>query len=171
MKKKKHSNRKKWKIIGGIITTLIICTAISIIFLINLLNGLSNLGEFMGNTCSDEPRSVEGMARFDLPPSYDNLTSFCGGMQGWWAEAHFDMSPDDLDMLINSLWLEMKLSEFSDGLDDDMKQHLFISEEDNATIKTGFYGYSESGNDLVQKILIDTTNPELYRVYLVVLGG
>ena len=170
---KKRSNRRKW-IISGIIASLLICAAIPIILFCILSNSLSNLGEAFGNSCpSDEPHSVEGMARFRLPSSYDNFWSDCGGMQGWWAEAHFDMSPDDLDSLISNLWLDVELVEFSTGLEEITVKHIIFSQsaDDPSNIQTGFYGYSESDADLVQEILIDTTNPELYRVYLVVLRG
>jgi hypothetical protein len=131
--------------------------AISLFF--NLFLPLEGL---FGNGCPSQfPSQIEEAARFRLPPSARNLESLCTGMQGWIAQANFDIDPQDIDVLIDSTSILRPLSSTNvpEALQDDIAAQ---------NIETYLYGQAESG---WQKIFIDTTDPNVYRVYLSAQGG
>ncbi len=164
----KSSRKKLLYILIGLIGIVLFSAVGCLIFIQTLATAFGGIDGLFGNSCPpDTPESIEDIAQFTLPPSAENLWSLCVSMQGWSAEARFDMSPDDLDVFISSVWLETTLNNsgvpryisfFEEGLMfEDMTSYL--------------YSLETSGTDLLQEILIDTSNPRLYTVYMEVLGG
>jgi len=167
MKKKKTLSRWKWWIIGAL-STVALCGVASLLIYIAIGKSLAGLEGMMGNNCpNDEPANAESYGRFELPPSYTNLKSFCGGMQGWSVDASFNMKPEDLDALVESLWLEADLQPTGEP------QHIFFRDGETPfeEIASYLYAVTTSGTDLLQEVLIDTSDPESYFVYLVILAG
>jgi hypothetical protein len=110
-KKKKKTNRKWfWRIVlalSGIGCAIILIVGIG--FLI-LVNALANFPGY-DSACGVEDSSVfESIAQVTLPDDYSNFSSSCGGMQGWWAEARFDINPDDLDEFLETTHIELPLT-------------------------------------------------------------
>jgi hypothetical protein len=137
----------------------IACGAICYLIYLDMFLPLQGLS---GNGCPSEvPSRIEEAARFRLPPSARNLESLCTGMQGWIARANFDIDAHDLDALIDSTSILRPLSntELPEELHDDL---------DTQNIETYLYGEAEYG---WQKIFIDTTDANTYRVSLSAMGG
>ena len=100
------------------------------------------------------------MARFSLPPSYQNLKSSCFGLQGWGAHAQFEIEPADLDDLIASTLIETPLS--AKEMPDSVYFPTYLS--------SYLYGKHETYK-FSQYILIDTSEQTKYVVYVEVSGG
>jgi hypothetical protein len=169
MKRKKRTNRRKWIIA---VTSILIGVAIPVMLLFNLASSFSV--DFNSNECPpDEPHEFERIARFSLPSSYMNLSSKCSTWQDWGAFAAFDISPEDLDNYIVYVnrWLgsDTDLVEFTTDSDEFFREFFILARRlrDN-NIQTGLYGYSDKYD--VKEILIDTTNPEKYRVTINTFG-
>src|SRR5262249_51246944 len=141
---------------------LIICGGvIYIAFLVVLVNALGGEHGLFSNSCNaSQPSLVEGMAQFKLPPSASHLQSNCGGMQGTWAEARFEMRPSDLPVFVNSTRIKLPLS--STGKPEKLNCELYCSDLTN--MKTYLYG-TYSANEWREEIFIDTTNQDRYVVY------
>jgi hypothetical protein len=73
-----------------------------------MIYSLSGLGDMFDSPICDSqnPSGIQEVARIELPPSYSNLESSCGGLQGWSAKARFDMAPSDLDLFLASTNIE-----------------------------------------------------------------
>lgn len=149
MKKKKRSSHSKWIIV---ITSALIGTAIPILLLYNLFSNFS----FDSECPIDQPDSFYGY-NLPIPQNYDNLWSSCGGLQGWSAQAHFDIVPEDLDNFIIQAerWLGGTLTEIL---------------PDRMEVETGFYGYVSFSADSGKEVFIDTTNSDSYHVSVFAFG-
>jgi hypothetical protein len=129
-------------------------------FIHGAIRTVFGMGMLVGMGCpSFFPFLVEENAKFTLPPSAHNIISACGGMQGWMAQARFEMSPDDLDNLLASTFLTQPLTEIApeERLDDVENMSSYL------------YGRSTSG--LWQEIIINTSDPNVYTVYITTIGG
>jgi hypothetical protein len=85
----------------------------------------------------------------------------CFGIQGWAANARFDIVPTDLEAFLNSTLIQEPLSNtepFSGFKVFDAAPTRYL------------YGKYQAG-DLLQQVLVDIGNPERYTVYIEVLGG
>lgn len=137
------------------------CGGISFVLIIYGLGGST------GSGCDlSEPRTVESLGQFKLPPSAKLLRTNCGGMQGMWAEAHFEMLPSDLAVFLSSTSIKPPL--LNTGKPD--KLWCGCSEEVKA-VTSYLYGSYEVGSDWLEEVFIDTSDPTLYKVYFTVLGG
>jgi len=121
---------------------------------------VTDLGKSLGGCDSSNPPEIEDVARFSLPPSYQNLESSCFGLQGWGAFARFEMAPADLDVFVASTLVDMPLST------SEIPARSFFPKD----ISSYLYGKHEA-NGLSQYILIDTSDRASYVVYLEVVGG
>jgi hypothetical protein len=132
-----------------------------------LAQALSSFTGLASNSCeSTEPPAVESLGRFKLPPSADNLWSWCWGMQGWFAYARFEILPEELNILVTNSLVELPLS--SSQKPDDFD----FPDENVESVTTYLYGkYESRQEEISQEILVDTSNPALYTVYISVLGG
>ncbi|MBZ0286708.1 MAG: hypothetical protein K8I30_03770, partial [Anaerolineae bacterium] len=91
--------------------TLFIAALISFCGVVAYINLLPFMGIVGGNSCPEWlPSTVEKWGKFHLPPSFSNLQTFCAGMQGWIARAEFDMSPADVDALVDGSHIERPLT-------------------------------------------------------------
>lgn len=120
---------------------------------------------FNQNGCpSSPPTSVEGRAHFKLPPSARNLSSSCGGWVGIYADVRFEMNPADLQAFLASVLVNTPFS--ATGMPTNW-QGLRVT--DVSTIKSYLYAkYDEpsANGGILQEILIDTTAPAHYVVYV-----
>ncbi len=119
-----------------------------------------------GNLCPPfDPSAVEAKGFFKLPPSAHNLSSQCSGWNAWSAEARFQMKPTDLSVLIAYSIIKKPMS--SSG-----RPATFPTLDQATSNKIGsyFYGEDEEG-EVFQQILIDTTDPNEYTVYVRTLAG
>lgn len=114
-----------------------------------------------------DPEQIEYLAQFELPPSAHNLKSSCFGLQAYGADASFEMSPADLDMFIASTSIEPSLFTGKTSGADVLNGRL---NEKASQMESYLYGKYVSV-DFTQEILIDTSNPERYTVYIFAGGG
>jgi hypothetical protein len=116
-----------------------------------------------GNACpSFFPPAIEDWGHFKLPPSFRNLESACGGMQGWFAAARFEMSPQDLDTFIDGTSIERPLTTRLDP------KNRLNNDPILKKMKSYLYGTAKGG---WQTVVIDTSNPDSYKVYFNTFGG
>ena len=103
----KRTERKRLvrRIAIGCGVALAVSVLVGIIFFFAvLMPAFEGIGDIFDSPVCDpsNPDGIQAVARIDLPPSYSNLWSTCGGMQGWWAEARFEIVPDDLGVFLSS---------------------------------------------------------------------
>jgi hypothetical protein len=128
-------------------------------FLLLVANALASFG---GNSCPPEtPSLVEEMAGFKLPPSASNLSSQCWGMQGALAYASFEIARSDLDYLLQHVLVETPLSTTTES---------YSMTHVQCCLAQFLYGEHREG-EVFQQLLIDTSNPEIYTVYVETLLG
>ncbi len=135
------------------------------------------VGMFDGGCRVDDPQGIEQtetLGRFEFPESAMTIQSECGGMQGWGLSASFEMLPADLRVFQASTSIEAsqwvgEMPEprvFGTGYSQSSAQMRTWSEEMESFIY-GFYTVTEFS----QEVLIDTSNPNRFRVFIEVLGG
>jgi hypothetical protein len=116
---------------------------------------------------------TESLGQFEFPPSAQSITAGCFGMQGWGLTATFVMSPEDLGMLQVSTrvsqdeWVTLVPPSGSLQPYDLPSEQVVIWSQGMTSLVYGIYVATEFS----QEILIDTTDPNLYRVRVLVLGG
>ncbi|MBX3063149.1 MAG: hypothetical protein KF726_09240 [Anaerolineae bacterium] len=118
---------------------------------------------FKDNCATETPSFTETVARFKYPATANILEKRCWGMQGWYAYTKFEMAPSDLQSFLDRSLVRPPLS--GTGVPYDT-----VLLEVSKTLKSYLYGKHEEV-EFQQDILIDTSNPEKYVVYLNVLGG
>jgi hypothetical protein len=129
---------------------------------------LAVLGAIFGNSCDPQnPSEIESVARIKLPPSYRNLASNCGGMQGWGADARFEINPTELDLFLETTNIKPPLT--PDGLPT-QPQSVFLSLEDRENLTAYLYGSYDSF-DWREEIIVDTSDPNGWVIYFSVLAG
>ena len=117
------------------------------------------------NACPPEDRAlIERAAGLTLPPSTAKLYARCINWQEWRGQLAFDMKPTDLDAFLSSAEMETPL--VSTGAPE--LHQLFADDSESARIEqVTTYLYGENRRpDVWQYILIDTTDPSLYRVHV-----
>lgn len=127
---------------------------------------LSGLGDMFDSPMCDpqNPSGIQEVARIELPPSYSNLKSTCGGVQGWWAQANFDMAPSDLDLFLASTNIEslQPTTELSESLEGNYEEIGYVT--------SYLYG-SDNRDEWYEEVVINTGNPKRWTVYFLLLGG
>jgi hypothetical protein len=136
-----------------------------IVFMLLVAQTLNAPGDLFGNSGTCEPSNVEGIAHIKLPSSATHVESGCGGLQGIWADAHFDMNPSDLKTFVNSTNVKLPLS--ITGKPKTLECHPC---NDLTNLKSYLYG-TYSAPEWFEEIFIDTSNPAQYRVYFTLLAG
>lgn len=161
----------KWRRI--LVWLVIIIVAVALLYVgamavfvsafIGFTKGVTGADDTHPATCAIEnpDNAIEQIAEFKLPASGHLLESSCMGLQGWFANAKFEMDPEDLDTFVSSTKVVMPLANTGNSSRcpnpvDASTPHLF-----------GDYEASE----FYQAISIDISNPALYIVYVCVLGG
>jgi hypothetical protein len=136
-------------------------------FTLLFIYSLSSMGDMFDSPICEPTNSsgIESVAQIQLPPSMSNLRSMCGGMQGIWATAYFDMKPSDLNVFVNSTKVKLPLS--TTGRLGQMKCGLC---NDMTNLRSYLYG-TYSAEEWFEEIFIDTSNPAQYRVYFTLLAG
>lgn len=168
MLSKLRTHRKLIRKIALIVLGLGACAGVLYLgFMILFIQALTGLGDmFDSPMCKPAtPSGVEGIAHIKLPPSMTNLASGCGGMQGIWAEAYFDMKPSDLAVFVNSTNVKLPLS--TRGRPEKLECYPC---NDLPNLKSYLYG-TYSASEWFEEIFIDTSNPAQYRVYFTLLAG
>jgi hypothetical protein len=166
--------KSRRKLIRNIVIGLMgltICGAVIVIaglvWLGNLFSG--NWIGFNNPQCNvSNPKGIEEVAEFKLPPSAKLLTSGCGGMQGWEAAASFEMKPSDLNTFLATTSVKPPLS------NSNRPEKLHCGCDDNEKITDYLYGQYLSYNknhSWEEEVFIDTHDKDLYTVYFNVLGG
>ena len=163
-----HSLKSHRRLIRNIVigaVGLSICGAVA--YLIFLVAVASAIGSLFQNSCDpSSPAAVEGMGQFKLPPSASHLQSNCGGMQGFWAEASFEMNPADLRTFVKTTRVKLPLSSTGKPVKLNCEHYCNALTD----VKSYLYG-TYSGSEWDEEIFIDTTNPNSYAVYYTALGG
>lgn len=123
---------------------------------------------FINGGCpSSEPDKIQGVAQIQLPPSTHNLKSSCFGLQGWAAEAYFEIEATELDIFLTSTSVKELSSEGKPSdigfADDELTQKA-------RRVKVYLYGEYESP-EWHETILIDMSDSEEYKVFFLVLAG
>lgn len=126
---------------------LLLCAVISAgVFIYVLLGAIDQ--SFSNQCAASQPRKVEGLADFKLPPSGNLVFASCGGMQGMWAEAHFEMKPDELKTFLATT----SVANLSTS---DKPEKLFCTcGEDVAATDSYLYGIYDSPEWLEECLLI-----------------
>lgn len=154
----------KWRLLKIIMIatgSLFVCSAIVLsLFVLLVGKPLAEIAETFGGCEPANPTQLEELGKFRLPASTRNLESKCFGLQGWGVLASFEMDATDLELFITSSLIETPLSTTELptelGFPDDMESHL--------------YGKYEA-EFLSQYILIDTSDPKVFVVYVQVFGS
>ncbi|WP_162909940.1 hypothetical protein [Aggregatilinea lenta] len=121
---------------------------------------VSDLGELSEACEPTNPREIEDIAWFKLPPGYRNLVSSCFGFQGWGGHARFEIDPSDLDTFIASTRIEGPFS----------MEEMPTSSYFPTNLPSHLYGKYETLR-FSQHILIDTSTQESYVIYVEVFSG
>jgi len=171
MKKKKKEQRKiLWKFVLAVMLTagvMLICIYGFIFYIGNSIGqALIQMGDMHTPPCNT-PDELESFAQISLPESYENLESICGGMQGWYAEAKFDINPDDLEAFLESTLITPD-SLSSTEMPDYTHSGYFRPIEEPVT--SYLYG-SQWDGDWFEEVIVDTSNPERWTVYFTLLAG
>lgn len=114
--------------------------------------------------CAQE--NLESLFRFELPVSVENLVATCNDSGHWNASMIFEISSEDLDEFLDSTVVYIISLSSEEEL-----RHIHLPEGVSLeAMKSYLYGqYQEYG--YTQEILIDTSHPDVYTVYIEVLGG
>jgi hypothetical protein len=132
----------------------------------------SHLGDTPGNNNACDPKyptNIEDLAQLKFPPSVRNLRSSCFGMQGWLGYAQFEMAPSDLDYFVSHLQIRSPLARDGIPADDELATKA-------STLRSFLHGNYQiynynKGKSFFQDVLIDTSNPSQYFVYVNFGGG
>lgn len=170
--KQKNENKKRTliiRIILGLLASFGVLIICAIFFIMMLANSIAGLGEAYGGSLCDSENSsgFEGLTRVTLPPSYDNFQSTCGGMQGWGADAVFDINPDELELFLSSTHID--ISVLSNSLPKQIRS-IYFRRRPPMPAPYLWATYSEE-SDWFEEIIVDTTNANRWTVYFTVLGG
>ena len=122
---------------------------------------------FLSGCEESNPEQIEYLAQFELPPSAKNIKSSCFGLQAYSADVSFEMNPADLDIFVASTSIEPPL--FTDKSPDIKFLNNGLNKK-ASQMDNYLYGKYESF-DFTQEILIDTSKPEHYVVYINASGG
>jgi|GEM_PF-5662671 len=165
-KKKKRSQRKWfWRIGCGIVVFVIVA---SIAYLLLLMAVAQALGAFGGNNSgcgTDDTAPFEGYAQVILPDNIENFISLCGGFQGWWAEAKFDIHPTDLEQFLSTTNIEYPLTIT------ELPSRIHVPfQPDVLELENILYGISDE-YEWLEEIVVDTRRSDKWTVYFVVLAG
>ena len=171
MKQKNEHKRRTLvtRIILGLLASFGVLILCALFFILILANSIAEFGKaYSSSSCeSESPNIFEGRAQVSLPPSYDNFQSTCGGMQGWWAEAIFDINSDELELFLSSTHID--ISSLWNGLPDQVHSVYF---RNNPSMPAPYLWatYNEE-RDWFEEVIVDTSNPNRWTVYFTVLGG
>lgn len=171
MKKKNEYKRRTLvtRIILSLLASFCVLILCALFFTLMLSNSIAEFGKaYSSSSCeSESPNIFEGRAQVSLPPSYDNFQSTCGGIQGWWAEAVFDINSDELELFLSSTHIDM--STLSNGLPDQARS-VYLRNNPPMPAPYLWATYNEE-SDWVEEVIVDTSNPNRWTVYFTVLGG
>jgi hypothetical protein len=126
---------------------------------------LASRGLATQDRCPD-PETVESIGHFEFPPGATSIDCKFIAFQGYTASATFKMPPGDLDAFLNSTVVE-NLAERAAPTTIDFGY-------DISHIRQSLYGMDRAEGDgwgYTQYILVDIGNPELFVVYIYVIGG
>lgn len=166
-KKKRPNNNRKW--LWRIILVLLICVCVGVIAFIGIvtmaIEGLAVMSGSNSGCSTEDSAPFEGYARVTLPEDYSNFWSSCGGMQGWWAEAQFDIDPNDLDEFLETTNIDMPLSS------EPLPSRIYVANASSIKARDNLlYGLYDTV-DWLEEIVVDTNDPDRWTVYFTVLGG
>jgi len=165
-----RSRRKFALILFGVMSAFLCIGAVIAVFVLPTVDGLLALGEIDSfYDCSTE--DIENIGRMELPPSTENQIINCflpmelPDLRQWETgiTGKFDMSPNDLDTFLESTLFELPLA--TEGEPTRVSRWYRLDE-----IASYLYG-KHSQDDYFAEILIDASNPDVYTVYIEVLGG
>ncbi len=161
-----HRNRRRRRIRIVIFTLLGLaaCFGIPLLALVIWATSWGEGGFGFDSACNiSSPRAVESIGEFKLPPSSKLLYASCGGMQGMWAEAHFSMKPDELNVFLATTNIKSPLS-------NTLRPSKLICDCGANKVADYLYGGSKK-SEWEEEVFIDTHDKNLYMVYFTVLGG
>jgi hypothetical protein len=163
-KRKRTPQQGKWiffVVLGGI--ALLACSYL------NLVNGWDGFLD-EGGCIGDEPYQHEIVnlaAEITLPESTANLEAYSESWQDCFILLKFEMSADDAEAFYASTLAES----YEEVRGADLSFGGWVQPEDFWVIdkdRVYLYGEGNEGN-LFQKVAVDTTNPDVYVVYVAVL--
>lgn len=166
--KSKPRRYRTLKVIFGILVTAIAIVAIAYLGLVFLLVKVFEGPNMFSNGCDPQtPQSFASMARVTLPDEFSDFDSYCWGMHGWSAEARFEIDPDDLEPFVASTSIDF--TKLSTELPQRVNSSYF--RQSKGMMKSFLYGFAESSMDWYEEIVVDTSRPDRWVVYFVVLAG
>jgi hypothetical protein len=128
----------------------------------------SPLAGFVSNGCfTDDPEKIQALARFRLPAGAKLLETECQGLQGWYAAAKFEMNPGDLNTFIRSKSIKTNFQTKTDM----SKLNWAVQKVIKNNIPTSYLHSKVDFPEFLQEVLIDTSDPNRYTVYIGVLVG
>jgi hypothetical protein len=144
---------------------LIVCTGY---FLFLFTSRYSEFAGVFSNGCfTDEPDKIQAIGRFSLPPSAKLLETECSGLQGYYAAAKFEMNPGDLNTFIRSTSIKTNFQTKTDM----SKLNWAVQKVIKNNIPTSYLHSKVDFPEFLQEVLIDTSDPNRYTVYIGVLVG
>lgn len=117
--------------------------------------------------CLDEIAAVQDFGGITLPPSYQGLRVQCSALMDHHSlYARFDMAPADLEAFQASTLIDSWTVKGENAPEFDYSFGDFLDERGLAALDAYVYGVHVPLVPVAQQIVIDTSNPENYVVYL-----
>lgn len=152
-----------------VLLTLIGLAVLGFIIYVSLLaRALDGLAPMFNSPICDpqNPAGIEEIAQIKLPPSFSNLESHCGGLQGWIANAKFDIDPDELDLFLQSTSIRPPLS----STELPTRPNSIHFPQGAEGIESYLYG-SNQRPEWFEEVIVDTSDPSRWVVYFTLLAG
>ncbi len=165
---------KSCLILGSIVLLLFVCLGIAYM---KLWDSIIRGGDFFGYVdCLEKsgsaisPKWFEDFAGFAVPPNAHNISASCAEFQDYVAYVRLTIDPNDLNRLIASSFVKTPLSSTEKPFDMTTRySDLHRFGWDLEAISSYLAGEADVAKPLRrhQSILIDTSNPSEYIVYVV----
>lgn len=164
---KKRSRIFRNVIIGCIAVAALSLAAAFIFLRVVIAPAIEGLGPIFDSPLCDpsNPDGIQDVARIELPPSYSNLSSTCGGLQGWFAYASFDIDPDELHTFVSTTNITTL-----EQLTTQPEQIYYLHFEELQPLSAFRYGLSDE-DEWLEEVIVDTSNPSRWTVYFTLLAG
>lgn len=131
-----------------------------------LISFMSNNSDpvFLENPQPSTTAEIESLARIDIPASASNIHAQAGGFQDRYIHVRFDLPPADLNSFLGATRYTPAVSQSTDI---PFQQSLEPNQNWwQPAMAKSFLAGAGFVDGISQSVLIDTTNPELYIVYV-----
>jgi hypothetical protein len=164
-----HQRRKIRPFYVFIVAVVIAMLAMFGVYLFCGYISLLGFAEAFSGCSPSNVKELENAGQFQLPPSARNLSSGCFGMQGWDGHAEFEMSSSDLSSFVASTKIKLPLVPNEIPKDSSL---MTPASHAKSYLHGRYDSYvPKSDTTYYQEILVDTTDPAKYLVFVKFGGG